>query len=178
MVFPPLAKSNCALIFSKFNCPIEEDWAVWILTADLPACVSAYVKLNIKMCHSTSWYFCQWQCTNDLLKQQQLQSSYVWVRINSLFFFRVLHLAGSTKFSGWRLFTLCPCWCVLAKWRRTGLSPSRGQHCPAPRELMDNMGMYMLVCVSVCVCMERTRIDMCANNLCMHTLLLHDYCLQ
>lgn len=48
MVFPPSAKSNCALIFSKFNCPIEVDWAVWALTVELPACVPAYVKFFIK----------------------------------------------------------------------------------------------------------------------------------
>lgn len=61
MVFPPSAKSNCALIFSKFNCPIEEDWAIWTLTVDLPVCVFAYVKLYIKLSRSASWYFCYWQ---------------------------------------------------------------------------------------------------------------------
>lgn len=28
---------------------------------------------------------------------------------------RPTHRPAGTKFSGWRLFTFCPCWCVLAK---------------------------------------------------------------
>ena len=177
MVSPPPAESNCALIISTFNCTIEEDWAVWTLTVDLPVCVLA--ELNIPpSCRVPRrlWQVIWWSGVN----LQRLPVSHD--NMNSPFFSRPLHPSGSTKFSGWCLFTFCPCRCVLAKWRRTGLSPSRGQHCSAPQEVMDNAGMCTPQCVCVCVCAwTETRTYMCVNNLCMHTCtqdrppFLHNY---
>lgn len=132
MVSAPSAKSNCALIFSKFNCSIEDDWALWTLTVDLP-CV----------CHCKRGF--TFQTVARVLRHDWRHAAAATYNSLSLFSGPV-HQSGGTKFSGWYLFTLCPCWCVLAKWRRTGLSPSRGR---AARPL----GTWWITwgCVHLCV---------------------------